>query len=189
MKTATAKLKSISPYSQSKHINSPKGDRERHDVYEERTWRERCHIDPDGFIFIPPMAFSNSLKEAAKYLSISVPGQGKATYTKNFDAGVMVLNPVVLPDLGAEVEGERLFVPSDGKPGGSKRVHKIFPLIPKWEGTVEYTILDDLITQEIFNRVLIASGTLIGIGRFRPRNRGYYGRFSVESVKWQEEKL
>ena len=63
------------------------------------------------------------------------------------------------------------------------------PMIPKWSGTVDYFILDELITQDIFTRVLVASGRLIGIGRFRPRHRGYYGRFNVESVNWQQEEI
>lgn len=189
MKRATVKLKSVSPYSQSAKIQSLKGDREKHNDYETRTWRERCHVTADGTLFIPPMAFANSLKEAAKYLSIQVAGQGKATYTKNFEAGVMVLEPLLLPDRLSEVKGETLFVPSDGKPGGGKRVEKTFPMIPSWSGTVEYIILDDLITEEVFRRVLVASGTLIGIGRFRPRNRGYYGRFEVVSFSWQQEEL
>lgn len=189
MKRAIVKMRSVSPYSQSSKIQSAKGDREKHDDYETRTWRERCHVTSDGDIFIPPMAFANSLKEAAKYLSIQVSGQGKSTYTKNFEAGVMVLDPLVLPIKASKVKGETLFVPSDGKPGGGKRVEKTFPVIPLWEGTVEYIVLDDLITEEVFRRVLVASGTLIGIGRFRPRNRGYYGRFEIVSFSWHQEEL
>jgi len=101
----------------------------------------------------------------------------------------MVLEPLVLPIKVDDVKSETLFVPSDGKPGGGKRVEKTFPLISSWSGTIEYIILDDLITQDVFNRVLLASGTLIGIGRFRPRNRGYYGRFAIDSVSWKEEAL
>lgn len=189
MKRAIAVLKSVSPYSQSNKIQSVKGAREKSNDYEERTWRERCHVTEDGHIFIPPMVFANNIKEAAKYLSIQVPGSGKSTYTKNFDAGVMVLESLVLPDLVADVKGETLFVPSDGKPGGGKRVEKTFPYIPSWSGTVEYIVLDDLITQDVFQRVLVAGGTLIGIGRFRPRNRGYYGRFAVEKLTWVNEDL
>lgn len=189
MKIATAKLKSVSPYSQSAKIQSPKGDREKPADYETRTWRERCHVTRDGNVFIPPMAFANSLKEAAKFLSIQIPGQGKATYTKNFEAGVMVLEPLVLPLKPNDISGETLFVPSDGKRGGGKRVEKIFPLIPSWQGTVQYHILDDIITEDVFRRVLIASGTLIGIGRFRPRNCGYYGRFAVEALTVENAEL
>ena len=33
--------------------------------------------------------------------------------------------------------------------------------------------------------ILREAGKFIGIGRFRPRNNGYYGRFDVESVDWK----
>lgn len=190
MKRAIVKLKSVSRYSQSACIQSPKQDREKSDDYEKRTWRERCHVVSDGDnIFIPPMAFANSLKEAAKYLNINIPGQGKATYRKNFDAGVMVLDPLVLPYKVQDIQGESLFVPSDGVQGSGKRVWKTFPYVDNWSGTIEYIIVDDIITEDVFTRVLVASGTLIGIGRFRPKNRGYYGRFKVDSVAWQHEEL
>jgi hypothetical protein len=186
MKTAICVLQSISPYSQSKKISIENGDRETPADFEKRTWKDRCHTNEDGHVFIPPMAFANSLKEAAKYLSISVPGAGKATYTKNFEAGVMVLDALSLPNHIDEVKGEWLHVPSNGQRGGPKRVDKCFPFIPSWKGEITYHILDDLITEPVFERVLRASGALIGIGRFRPRNCGYYGRFNVESIKWED---
>jgi len=189
MKTAICSLKSVSPYSQSKKFSTPKEARETHEDHEKRVWRERCHVGEDGHIFIPPMAFANSLKEAAKYLSIPVPGAGKATYTKNFEAGVMVIDPLMLSIKIDDVKGEWLHLNSDGKRGGGKRVDKCYPLIPSWSGVVEYHILDDLIVQPVFERVLTASGALIGIGRFRPRNCGYYGRFLVENIKWTESEL
>lgn len=35
----------------------------------------------------------------------------------------------------------------------------------------------------IVQRYLEEAGRLIGIGRFRPSNGGYYGRFNVETFK------
>ena len=74
MKRAICKLRSLSAYSQSKKTDSPRAERESAKDHETRVWRERCHVTDEGFIFIPPMAFANSLKEAAKYLSIQVSG-------------------------------------------------------------------------------------------------------------------
>lgn len=187
MKIATCRLKSVSPYSQSKHNQSDKKPKELDKDYEARTWRERCNVDEQGNLFIPPMAFANSLKQAAAMLNISIPGQGKAKFTKNFEAGVLVADGISLPIKQQDVEGEWLFVPSDGRRGGARRVMRCFPLIREWKGTVTYYISDDTITQEVFEQVLRASGQLIGIGRFRPRNWGYYGRFSVEGIKWEEQ--
>lgn len=186
--TARAKIRGIAPYSQSKVIETPKNAKETHDDHEERTWRERMHITDEGLVFIPPTALKNCLSEAAKYLAKKIPGQGKATYTKHFEAGVMCVEPVVLSIKGGEVKGERLFVPADGKRGGSSRVWKRFPKIPAgWEGEAEFIILDPLVTRDVFLEHLVEAGKYIGIGRFRPRNNGYYGRFEVLDLKWTEE--
>lgn len=184
MKIARVTIEGVSPYSQSKHHNVDKLPRELPKAYEERTWRERMHVEEDGRVFIPGTSLKNALAEAAKYLSIQIPGQGKATYTKNFEAGVMVIDPIRLPYKKDEVAGEWLFVPSDGKRGGGKRVDKCFPVIHKWGGVAEYIIFDEIITEDVFKRVVEASGALIGIGRFRPRNNGYYGRFKITKLEF-----
>lgn len=187
MRTAICKIKSVSPYSQSKHHNTEKKDKENHDDYEKRTWRERCNTTDDGYLFIPPMAFSNCVKQAAKYLSISIPGEGKSKYTKHFESGVLVVEGVQLPIKKEDVKGEWLFVPSDGRRGGTTRVSKCFPYVPEWEGSIKFLIFDNKITKEVFARVLREAGMLIGIGRYRPSNWGYYGRFKVEDIKWGEQ--
>lgn len=184
MPAAVCKLKSVSPYSQSRHYIVPKGDKESPLEYCKRTWREHCHVNADGFVVIPPMAFKNALAEAAKYLSITVKGKGKATYTKHFEAGVLVMDPLVLDIKRDDVEGEWLFLPSDGKRGSGSRVDKCYPIFREWAGTVTFHILDGTITEEIFRQVLEQCGQFIGIGRFRPRNNGYYGRFVVNEIKW-----
>lgn len=185
MKLATAKLESVSPYSQSKHYSVPKLDKEGAGDYEKRTWRERMHVSEDGRVFIPPMAFKNCLSEAAKFLSIQIKGKGKATYTKHFEAGVLVMDKLDLPDVAKDVVGEWFFVPADGKRGGGRRVEKCFPMIPKWTGNVKFYILDETITEDVFRTHLEEAGKFIGIGRFRPRNNGFYGRFIVKDIKWE----
>ena len=187
MRTATAYLKSISPYSQSRHYDTAKLNKERPDDYETRTWRDRMHATELGYVFIPPMAFKNCLSEIAKYLGEQIPGKGKSTYTKHIEAGVLVLEGLTLDVKKENVPGEWLFVPADGKRGSGKRVRKCFPLISEWAGQVQFHILDDTVTEEVFEKHLDQAGKFIGIGRFRPRNNGYYGRFSVERVEWATE--
>lgn len=185
MRTATVKLKSASPYSQSRHYTVPKLDKESPADYETRTWRERMHYDSAGYVFIPPMCFKNCLSEAAKFLSITIKGRGKSTFTKHFEAGVMVVEPVRLPIKKDQVASEWLFVPADGKRGSGKRVDKCFPVIHEWEGTATFLILDETITKDVFAEHIEQAGKFIGIGRFRPRNNGFYGRFSVEHLDWK----
>ena len=184
MKIAKATLESVSPYGQSRYYEVPKLDKEGAKDYEARTWRERMHTDKDGRVFIPPMAFKNCISEAARYLSIQIPGKGKATYTKHFEAGVLVTEPLPLQYKKDDVSGLWLFVPASGKRGDGKRVSKCFPVIPEWSGTVEFSIFDETITQDVFRLVLEEAGKFIGIGFFRPRNNGYYGRFAVKNIKW-----
>lgn len=185
MRTATVTLKSASPYSQARHYTTPKLERETNPDYEARTWRDRLHTTPEGEVFIPPMSFKNCIAEAAKYMGRQIPGKGKSTYTKHFEAGLMVMEPLHLGIQKEDVQGEWLFVPSDGVRGSGKRVDKCFPVIHNWEGVVNFYILDEIITKEVFEQHLIDAGSFIGIGRFRPRNNGYYGRFNVEHMEWK----
>lgn len=185
MHTVTATLESLSPYSQSRYHGTPKNDKETAQDHEERTWRERMHTLEDGTVFMPPMAFKGALSEAAKFLCIQIPGRGKANYTKHFDAGVLVTDPLVLPIKKNDVPGEWLYLNADGKRGGGTRVLRCMPKIESWMGEVTYHVLDDTITETVFRRVLDESGNFIGVGRFRPRNGGFYGRYAVTKFSWK----
>jgi hypothetical protein len=184
MHTARVLLKSVSAYSQSAAIQTSKGPNESHEDFDQRIWRERMHVTEDGYVYIPAMAFKNALAEAGKWLGKSIPGKGKSTYAKRLVAGVMVIEDLKLGIKAADVKSERLFVPSDGIRGSGKRVFRNFPLIPSWSGEVEFTILDDIITKDVFQEHLEQSGMFIGIGRFRPASNGTYGRFAVEKLTW-----
>lgn len=188
MKTAIAHIKSSGPYSQSKHYSKeefPMLDKEGNAAYEKRTWRERCHANEKGQILIPPMAFKNCIAECAQFLGEKIPGKRNATWTKHFLAGILVTDPLVLPDKKSEIVGEWFFVPSDGKKGSGSRVDKCFPVVKQWEGKVTFLVLDETITEAAFTHHLEEAGKFIGLGRFRPRNGGFYGRFEVVDVKWK----
>lgn len=221
MKTATVTLRSLAPYSQSRPHCVPKLPKETADAHEARTWHYRCHATSGGQVVIPAMGLRNCLSEAAKYLSLQIPGKGKATYTKHFESGLLITediflcdhegNRVVVPsELGRrkalamspakatedheaenyevpvnEVWGDWIFTPADGVPGSGKRVWKCYPIITQWRGTVDVAIVDETITEDIFKQVLEQAGLLIGLGRFRVRNRGTYGRFLVEKMTWK----
>ena len=184
MKTVTATLVGISPYSQSKHYQTTKLDKERPDDYEARTWRDRCHVE-NGECYVPPMALKNCLSEAAKFLSMQIPGKGKSTFTKHFEAGLLCMDIMPLGVRIEDVKGEWYFVPADGRRGSGKRVQKCFPVFQKWIVQAKITVIDMVITKDVFKEHLDLAGQLIGMGRFRPRNNGFYGRFKVENFKWE----
>ena len=185
MKTAKVKFTGVSPYSQGRFHATEKLEKENHADYEKRTWREKMHVNEDGYVFIPPMAFKNCIAECAKYISMQIPGKGKSTYTKHFEAGVLVTDPVILDVKKDDVVDEWLHVPSDGRRGGTTRVLKCFPLIKKWSGEVSFFIFDDTVTEDAFTYHMKQAGQFIGVGRFRPRNNGYYGRFKIDSIKFE----
>lgn len=196
MRIATAQLVGISPYSQSRWYAKevlPEGRAsgartESAKDYEARTWRSRLHTDDQGRVYVPPMSLKNALSDIARYLSVQIPGKGKATYTKHIEAGVLVIDPMYFATtvLAKDVAGEWLFVPASGKRGDGKRVEKCFPVIPAgWQGTATFHVLDDVLTEPVFEQHLREAGNFVGIGRFRPRNNGFYGRFKVESISWQ----
>jgi hypothetical protein len=185
MKTLSFQMVGQSPISFSKHIQSVKNTGEAHDAFEARTWRERCHTDADGMVIFPGMALKNMLGDTAKFLGEKVPGKGQSTYTKHFDAGIMVVRNLEFGVHVDDVDGETLFVPSDGKKGGGSRVEKTFPVLAKWEVDAEIIVLDPTLetkVEEVVVRYLHHAGKFIGIGRWRPRNGGMNGRFLVRDV-------
>lgn len=185
MRIATAHLKSLSAYHQSRPYNVEPLEGESKDEYEKRTWRNRCHVTKDGYIFIPPMAFKEALAEAARYSGDKIAGKRNATWTKHFVAGVMVQEGPVLPIKADEVDGTWLYLNADGKKGGGTRVWRCMPTIHEWEAKVDYYVIDECISQEVFEKYLALSGLLIGIGQFRPVKGGYCGRFEVVEVSWK----
>jgi hypothetical protein len=199
MKKATVKITGLAAYAQSRFHGAEKLAREGADDYEQRTWPQKAHIDDDGYIFIHALAFKKCIAEAAKYLSMQIPGKGKATFTKNFQSGVLILDNARIngrkglikasdinqPDTG--YVGERLFVPADGVAGSGKRVHRLFPVVHNpWTCEVNFVIVDDIITKYVFAKHLEIAGSLIGVGAFRVRNGGIWGRFKGEVIDWEE---
>ena len=191
MKIAVATVEGVSALQFGQHVSEPKKEREKPDDYEARTWKYRCHVMEDGpqkdHVFIPPMAFKLALDGAAKFRGDKIKGKGQATYTKHFASGVLVLEPLILPVKINDIQGQWLFVPSDGKKGGGTRVNRCFPTIHKWGGDVTFHILDDaIIDRPVFEDTLTNAGQFIGIGVFRPERGGYNGRFKVSKVKWSD---
>ena len=185
MKNVSFRIVGVSPYSQSRpfmEVDEKADDREDKHEREKRIWRQRLHVEK-GEVVIPASAIKNCLAECAKYLSIKVPGKGHATYTKHFDAGLLFTENVPLGVDPKDVEGEWLYLDANGTKGSGKRVWRCYPVLREWSGTVTGQILDDIITEEMFLLHAAQAGRFIGIGRFRPRNGGTYGRFSIENLE------
>lgn len=184
MRQVTVKIKGMTPYSQSRKHDAPKLDKETADAYDLRTWREKCTTDKNGMIVIPAMALKFALPTAARKLGRQIPGRGKSTYTKFFEADVICENDVPLGVHKDDVDGITIQAHSQGSRTDGKRVPRKFPIIYDWSGEARFLIMDDTITEEVFEETMIAAGRGVGIGRFRPENGGLNGRFEVTEFIW-----
>ena len=184
---AIAHIESLSPYSQSRKHDTPKLEKEHNDDHEKRTWREKSHYDKNEDVFIPPMAFKIALAECARFLSETIPGKGKATWTKHFEAGILCMDPIYLGVKKNDTVGESYWMNSDGKRGSGSRVLRTFPCVQEWKVKVPFYVLDQTITEPVFRKYVNEAGKFIGIGRFRPRNGGFYGRFKLANLEWHPE--
>jgi len=186
MKIAKFQIVGSGPYSQSRPYIKVKLEGEKEDDCENRTWRERVHADTDGRVFIPAMALKNALSEAAKYRAMKIAGQGSKTYTAKFESGVIVgedmpIEPGFFKD---KLECIRLFLPSDGRRGGGKRVWKNMPVFKNWTAQCEVVVIDEVIDEKVFKEHLAIAGKYIGIGYWRPSKNGQWGRFTYEGFSW-----
>jgi len=99
MKKYDVQLQSVSPIAFGRYYTPevPELRGETKQAYEERTWKNRAHIDKNG-VFIPALAFKNLLTSAAKYLGLQIPGKGKSTYTKHFASGILITDNVYVAE-------------------------------------------------------------------------------------------
>jgi len=83
-------------------------------------------------VLIQPMAFANSIKEAAKYMNVKILGK-KLDLHKALRGWCPGFGSAVLPITKDQIIPERLFVPRSGS-WREQAVWKIFPMIPEWSG-------------------------------------------------------
>lgn len=194
MKTYQATLKSASPYTSSRQHSTPKLERETNDDHERRTWREKLTTDSNGNAVFPAMGFKFALTSAAKQYGGQVPGQGKKTYTKPFESGILITESpsILIPTKDgsnwaqinkADVNGHWQSVNSDGRRGSGSRVMRCFPIVHEWKCVLTIYVLDELITAKVLRKAMEDAGRFIGIGQFRAERGGTNGRFEVLELK------
>ena len=150
--TVEFEIEGVSPISFGKKV-PPKEQKESDDAHEARVWRERVHHDKEGNIFIPQEAVKLALEEAAKYRGERVQGMGSHQWGKYFKSGIISLEDMVLCDGSGRwkfeslKEGEEVFVPSDGRRGGSKRVWKTFPVFTRWAAKGKLFVVEPLLQE------------------------------------------
>ena len=135
MKTsiATITLTGLTPYSQSRQHDDPMLEGEGRDAYDARTWRSKQNVairDGKPTVVIPAHGFHQAMIAAAKYSKRQIPGQGKATWTKKFEAGISLLEDPSLNIDPNEVQVIAISANADGVRGSGKRV--MLQRMPNW---------------------------------------------------------
>jgi hypothetical protein len=184
-------LSSITPLSQSRQHDEPKMDGERPDDYDKRTWRSKLNTamrDGKPTVVIPAHGLHQAIAAAAKYSKRQIPGQGKATWTAKFTAGITLLEDPAINVDPATVDAVAISANADGIRGSGKRVPRKFPVIPQWSATFDVVVLDPIITEDVFREMLEMAGMFIGIGRFRPEKGGTNGRFRIDAIDWKDNR-
>jgi len=195
MKRVTIFIEGIAPYSASRGTDdNPRADRETHEDYDQRIWREKANVTPEGKVCIPAMAFKQAMDTTAYKLGEKVPNRRGATFKNFFVSGLICEADAVLHVNGkiltrADAEPVTISANSDGVRGSGKRVPRTFPVFRKWECEVVMIVTDDILTQAIIEQHARAAGIVAGVGRFRPEKGGPNGRFRVKKFAWEDFKL
>lgn len=182
-----------SPYSQSAEHEVPFLDRESHEDRDIRTWRQKCTVNKDGQVCVPAMALKQSIDTSAFKLGEKIPGRRGATFKSFFASGFFCDGDVPIsngkPLTPNDASCVKISAHSTGKRGSGSRVPRRFPQFDRWHGVAEFTIVDDVITEAVFEAHVRAAGIIVGIGRFRPENGGTNGRFKPVKFEWKDLKI
>jgi hypothetical protein len=190
MKVSIARLtiRGMAPLSQSRQHDEPKLEGETHDDYDKRTCLSKLNLGKDGKVVIPQHGLHQCLIAAARYSGEQIPGQGKKTWTKKFETGLMIVSEVQTGIDPKDVKAKPFSVSAQGRRGIGGRVTRRFPMIEEWSATAEIYVLDPIITEAIFEKMTRTAGMFIGLGRFRPEVGGHNGRFKIETLEWEDNR-
>jgi hypothetical protein len=193
MKFSVARLtiEGATPYSQSRQHDDAMLDGESRDAYDARTWRSKLNtaeVNGKRTVIIPAHGIQQAIAAAAKYSKRQIPGQGKATWTAKFMAGITLPADPALGIDPETVPSVTISANADGVRGSGKRVIRRFPEIRSWQTTFDIYILDPIITQDVFREMVEIAGMFIGLGRFRPEKGGTNGRFTIKALDWQDNR-
>ena len=94
LRIATVELEAVTPFMPGRFMGEP-DDKVSAAEHDKLNWRQRMWDDGKGNLVINPDSFKLALSEASKLTPRKGPGGGNSTWTKNFDAGVMITKLVV----------------------------------------------------------------------------------------------
>lgn len=133
-------------------------------------------LNGDVNYFIPSDHFRMSMIEAGKMVKGKVGGATKSM--SNVVAGLFTVSPehIIIPKWDAIDKRSAVNRNIKG------RVIVIRPKWTTWNAEFTLTVDEDSITEEMVLKILTNSGKYIGIGSYRPQNKGQFGRYDVTDL-------
>ena len=190
MSKVTLRLKGIAPLLYGRPVFDEKRPNESHDQLEERTWKQRALVDDDGRLCIAAVAVHKSLCAGGKWLGMKIKGEGKKTYTKRFESGIIQVEPMCPVHNGKQdltiddIERERLFVPPTQN--AKTRVWRNFPkLKPGWWIEPSFIVTDEKLTEDVIFQHAKCAGMHDGLGSMRIGCGGPNGMYTAEVVAFE----
>jgi hypothetical protein len=124
---------------------------------------------------------------------MKIPGRRGATFKSffasgffcNADAPIANGKPLTPEDAGMIAINAN----SNGQRGSGSRVRRRFPQFLTYHGKVEFSIIDDIITPDVFEHHFRYFALNVGIGRFRPEKGGTNGRLIATKFEWENIEL
>jgi len=140
--------------------------------------RKGLYTNDDGTLYLPSIAFRNSLWEGAAYQKI-----GKDAARNMIQAAVFVVEekvPLLNPNNEKPItdwviDSRTVVIKSTGG-----RIMRHRPKVPEWLCLLPLEVDSDYINSEIIETLFNRSGKITGVMDFRPAKKGWFGRYQVE---------
>ena len=141
-------------------------------------FHSHIHFNGDNQYFIPADHFRISMIEAGKMVKGKVGGATKSM--SNVVAAMFNITPFQIP--------LPKWTSFDKRSAVNRNIKgRVIVIRPQWNTwAVEFNLLvdEDSITTEMIEKIITYSGKYIGIGSYRPQNKGPFGRYKLDSLKF-----
>lgn len=137
----------------------------------------RCYRNGNGKCYIPSEHIRGALINAGTFLKAKVGVRTKSM--TSIVAAMFFVSP------------DHIEIPNwqeiDKRSAVNRNIKgRVIVIRPKWnDWSAEFTLSigEDSITKETVRDLLEKAGNYVGVGSFRPTNKGSFGRFSLEKLK------
>jgi hypothetical protein len=152
---------------------------ERDDVSKEDISRAMFHayMTDKNKYYMPSEHIRSALIEAGKYIKAKVGNANRNM--SNIVAGMFYILEEQIPLPDDFLVDKRSAVNQNVK----ARIITIRPKWKNWKASFTLAVDNDTLTNETIKKIVEFAGSYVGIGSYRPINKGQFGRFDIETFE------